>query len=427
MLRNLLHTFATRILSAVCAFALVLLSTHYLGPDGRGWIGLVLTSVANVVLVNGFIGGAALVYLLPQNKNRDYFKRVLVITYAWTIIFSGLLTLLFYVTDMVPLEQLAHIYILGVLASLVASHGFILVAMEQIVLFNVTNVLQVTVHITMFAILIFTQKTVSVYHFLYSLYTGYLVSFCFSLYHVRRSGRRLPSSSTEISWPVLFRQVSRYGFVSQLGNIVQYLNYRASYYVLHHHHSLNDIGLLDVGVRLAEAVWMISGSISTVLYSRIANLGDNDISRRLTVHLAKLSVMTVLSAVLLLSVLPVTVYTALFGHGFEHVRDIVRMLGPGIVMFGFSTVVSHYFAGTGRYHINTWAAFIGLLITVAGNWFWVPTAGLVAAGWTASLSYVCTAIFLIALFIYKTPYRWQQLWPSWTDIRHAQDILKNRL
>jgi len=427
MLRNLLHTFATRILSAVCAFSLVLLSTHYLGPDGRGWIGLVLTSVANVVLFNGFIGGAALVYLLPQNKNRDYYKRVLVITYAWTIFFSGVLTLFFYLADMVPLEQLLHIYILGVIASLVAAHGFILVAMEHIVLFNITNVLQVTVHITVFAALIFSEHTVSVYHFLYSLYAGYLVSFLFSLYHVRQSGRPLASSSEVASWWLLFRQVGRYGFVSQLGNIVQYVNYRASYYVLHHHHNLNDIGLLDVGVRLAEAVWMISSSISTVLYSRIANLGDNEISQRLTVHLAKLSIMTVLAAVLALSLLPVTVYTTLFGNGFEHVRDIVRMLGPGIVMFGFSTVVSHYFAGTGRYYINTWAAFIGLLITIAGNWFWVPNAGLVAAGWTASLSYVCTAIFLIVFFLRITPYRWQQLWPSWTDIRHAQDILKNRL
>jgi O-antigen/teichoic acid export membrane protein len=427
MLRNLLHTFATRILSAVCAFALVLLSTHYLGPEGRGWIGLVLTSVANVVLVNGFIGGAALVYLLPQNKNRDYFTRVLVITYGWTLIFSGVLVFFFYITDMVPLQQLVHIYILGVLASLVAAHGFILVAMEQIVLFNMTNVLQVSVHITLFTFLIFMLKTVSVYHFLYSLYAGYGVSFLFSLYHVRQSGRDLPAAAAPVPWTALLRQVSRFGFVSQLGNIVQYVNYRASYYVLHHHHSLNDIGLLDVGIRLAEAVWMISSSISTVLYSRIANLGDNDISRRLTVHLAKLSVLTVLAAVLVLSVLPVTVYTTLFGPGFEHVRDIVHMLGPGIIMFGFSTVVSHYFAGTGRYHINTWAAFIGLLITIAGNWFWVPTAGLVAAGWTASLSYVCTAFFLIALFLHMTPYRWRQLWPSWTDIRHAQDILKNRL
>lgn len=427
MLRNLLHTFATRILSAVCSFGLVLLSTHYLGPDGRGWIGLVLTSVANVVLFNGFIGGAALVYLLPQNKNRTYFKRVVIITYGWTLLFSGLLTLFFYGAGMVPTEQLWHIYALGVIVSLVTAHGFILVASERIVPFNLSNVFQVTVHIAVFSFFIFTRPAVSVHHFLYSLYTGYLVSFLFSLYHVRQSGRRLTAGDAVPPWRQILRQVGRYGFVSQLGNIVQYVNYRASYYVLHHHHNLNDIGLLDVGVRLAEAVWMISSSISTVLYSRIANLGDNEISQRLTVLLAKLSIMTVLAAVLLLNLLPADLYGILFGQGFTQVRDIVRLLSLGIVMFGFSTVVSHYFAGTGRYYINTLAACIGLLITIAGNWFWVPRAGLIAAGWTASLSYVCTAVFLIVFFVRITPYRWQQLWPSWTDIRHARDILKNRL
>jgi O-antigen/teichoic acid export membrane protein len=427
MLRNLLHTFTTRILSAACAFGLVVLSSQYLGAEGRGYVGLVVTSIANVLLLNGFIGGPALVYLLPQHKNRAYFGRVLVLTYVWTFGLSTAMTGFFYATAMVPQDQLTHIYLLSMVSSVTTAHGFIFVAYEQIPLFNLTALFQIVIQITLFSLVILVKGSASVPDFIMCLYAGFLFSFIYSSFYIYRLYRNCPDAVEAPSWRMLFAEVGQYGFISQLGNVLQYLNYRLSYYVLHYQHNLSDIGLYDIGIRLAEAVWMISNSISTVLYSRIANLGDNDISRRLTLHLAKLSFLAVLLAVLVLCFLPNTVFTTIFGAEFSEVRGIVRMLSVGIVMFGFSTVVSHYFAGTGRYHLNTIAAFMGLIITLAGNLYLIPRLGLAGAGWTASISYFFTALFLVVLFLKKTRYQWFTLVPTWRDLVHVKEIFKNRM
>ncbi len=426
MLKNLLNTFATRVLSAIAAFALVVLSTQYLGAEGRGYVGLLLTSIFNVLLLNGFISGAALVYLVPQHKSKKYFRRLTAVAYACILLLSAAITALFYFGEMAPKAQWLHIFLLGVLLSAVTAHGFILVAVERITIYNLTALLQVFVQITVFTAAIFFAETVSTIHFISCLYAGYGLAFLFSSLHLWRVYKSCADSTETVSWHALFVEVGRYGFISQLGNVIQYLNYRMSYYVLHSQHNLTDIGLYDVGVRIAEAVWMISNSISTVLYSRIANLGDNDISRRLALMLAKLSLAATLAAVLVIAAMPVSFFTAIFGAEFGQVRVIIHILGPGIVIFGFTIVVSHYFAGTGRYALNTLAALIGLLFTISGNYLLVPRFGLAGAGWTASISYIFTACFIIILFIKKTDYHWPQLIPTWHDFISAKEIFKNR-
>jgi O-antigen/teichoic acid export membrane protein len=426
MLKNLLNTFATRMLSALAAFALVVLSTQHLGAEGRGYVGLMITSIANVLLLNGFIGGAALVYLLPRHKSKIYFRRLTGLAYFWILMLSAAMTAFFYFTDMAPQEQAPHIFLLGILLSAVTANGYLLVAMEQISLYNLTALLQVAVQILVFAAAVLFNDKVSPLHFIGCLYAGYGLSFLFSSAHLWRIYKRCPDMAETVSWRLLFIEVGRYGFLSQLGNVIQYLNYRMSYYVLHSQHNLADIGLYDVGIRIAEAVWMISNSISTVLYSRIANLGDNDISRRLALILAKLSMCATLAAVLVISFMPVSFFTVIFGAEFGQVRSIIRLLGPGIVIFGFTIVVSHYFAGTGRYLLNTLAALIGLLFTVAGNYFLVPRLGLAGAGWTASISYFFTGLFIIILFVKKTDYHWTDLVPTQRDFLNARDIFRNR-
>lgn len=427
MFRNLLHTFTSRIISAVAAFTLVILSTQHLGAEGRGYVGLILTSVANVLLLNGFIGGAALVYLLPQHKTRGYLHNVLFLSYGWTLLQSACLVAIFYWAQLVPRDQLLHIGLLGILSSITAAHGNVFVAFEAIVLFNLTTLFQNLLQVMLFGLMIWLFPHVDIAHFVLCLYCGYFFSFLFSSIQVRRLYLNLEQADKEISWRALFVQVGGYGFVSQLGNVLQYLNYRLSYYVLHQGHHLADIGLYDIGIRLAEAVWMISNSLSTVLYSRVANLGDNEISRRLTLLLAKLSLLTALAVALVLCFVPIRFFTILFGAEFGAVRTIVRLLSLGIIVFSFSTIVSHYIAGIGRYAINTLASAVGLIITLTGNLYLVPRWGVVGAGATASLSYLLTAVLTTLFFCRQAGLPWYALLPTWRDLRYVRDIFIKRM
>jgi len=144
---------------------------------------------------------------------------------------------------------------------------------------------------------------------------------------------------------------------------------------------------------------MISGSMSLVQYSKIANAGDTEYAKNLTIALAKAGfVVTAIVTVLFLAV-PASIITDIFGREFYNVRSVVLSLSIGIVSLGFSMMISHYFAGIGRYHVCTIASGIGLIVTIVGNLALIPKFGYIGAGLAASGAYVATSAFLLYSFL----------------------------
>jgi len=92
-------------------------------------------------------------------------------------------------------------------------------------------------------------------------------------------------------------------------------------------------------------------------------------------------------------------------------------------LFGFSVIISHYFAGTGRYHINTLAALMGLLVTVSGNYLLVPKIGFLGAGATATLSFFTTASFVLIVFFKVTHIRLSAFKLNRQELRAVLQIL----
>jgi len=149
--------------------------------------------------------------------------------------------------------------------------------------------------------------------------------------------------------------------MAQLGNVIQYLNYRLSYFILNHYTTYANVGIYSVGVMISESIWLISSSIATVQYSKIANINDLNYSRDLTLKLAKLSFVATFICVIILNFLPQGVFYFIFGKDFGPVKTVIFYLSTGIISFGLTVSISHYYAGVGKYYINTIAAFIGLI------------------------------------------------------------------
>ncbi len=175
---------------------------------------------------------------------------------------------------------------------------------------------------------------------------------------------------------------------------------------------------------ISETIWIISGSISLVQYSRISNLDDINYSRELTLLLAKFSFLATFTAVCFLILIPERLFSVIFGKDFSSVKQIIILLSPGIAIFGYVVIISHYFAGIGKYIVNTKAAFIGLIVTLIFNLTLVPLYGYSGAAISASLSYIATAFFLIYSFIRDTGIAPTKLLPSVDDLKFAVNKLK---
>ena len=86
MLKLMLMTFVSRILTAVVNFGTIMLLSRKLGPEGKGLATLMLVIVISVQLVCDFMGGAAVVFLSPRYRLRN----LLIPSWTWTIFWSVL-------------------------------------------------------------------------------------------------------------------------------------------------------------------------------------------------------------------------------------------------------------------------------------------------------------------------------------------------
>jgi O-antigen/teichoic acid export membrane protein len=426
MLKNLLNTFAARAISSGVSFLLLILTTQYLGAFGRGLISLVTASISIILLFNGFVGGTALVYLLPQNKTRAFLSHTFKLSYSWSVLVCVTLTAFFYVTGSLPREFILHVFALSLMASLFTSNALILLAHERIVLYNLAILLQIVLNFIGFAFVVFVLRSPSVQAYIFTLYLSYTLGLAFTVFHVVKIWLSTePSNSSLGFWQVL-KNIMQYGLVSQLANVMQYLNYKLSYYVMNHYGGPEDVGLYHVGITLSESVWMLSNSISLVLYAKIANLGDTPYSRDLTIKLAKFSFIATLLCIIILLLIPVSLITFIFGKDFGQVHSIMITLSPGVVVFGLSVIISHYFAGTGRYHINTLASLLGLILTVGGNFLLVPRFGYLGAGATGSISFMATALFSMIVFFRVAKVRLSAFKLSKAELQSVVKLLISR-
>lgn len=406
MFNKIISTLGTKIFSGIINFLIILITAHQLGAEGRGLISLLITTITFVLLFNNFMGGTTLIYL----ASRHNITNILISTYSWAFLVC---TSAFFIFNILEIKGSLDIYFLSLLFSLTAINLNILTGQEKINLNNIISLLQVVLNFVLLSIFFIILNKKNLSYFILSLYTCYGLSFIISLILLRRDIKFKFSN-------LLIRDmkaVLKYGFISQLANIFQFLNYRLNYFLLEHYGDTKDVGIYSTGVSLAEAVWLIGGSLALVQYSRISNSQNKNESKVLSLNLAKLSLFLSATAVIILLILPSSVYTFLFGKEFYQLKSIILILSPGILSLGLSLIFSHYFAGVGNYHINAITSFIGLIITLVIGSTLIPNLGISGAGITSSIAYISTSTLLLIIYLRKTQTNLSELLPTKFDIK----------
>jgi O-antigen/teichoic acid export membrane protein len=201
------------------------------------------------------------------------------------------------------------------------------------------------------------------------------------------------------------KDLFKYGFLNQTGHFVQFFNLRLSYYLLNAYVDAGQVGVYSNAVSLAEALWIIANSIALVEYARISNSTDKAYNQRLTLDLAKICFAVALPAVLVLSLLPSSFYVFVFGPDFGAMATLIRILAPGVLLYGIFLILGHYYSGSGRYFMNTIAALCGLAVTLGCGFTLIPRYAATGAAVTASIAYSMNAVFLMVCFLKESCFR----------------------
>ncbi len=415
MLNKLLNTFGTRLISTVVQLATMVLVTNYLGAYGQGAISVLMAGITLILLVCNLGGGGALVYLTPRINT----AKLVLPLYAWCLICALIGTGLLYASNMIPGTYAAHVLLLSLLIAGYTIHTNILLGRERVIAHNAAALLQVLAVLTAFGYSVFLGSH-SIGTYIWALYLGLGLSYLTVLLMSLRGNRQQ-------KWFGLgsgLKSIATYGVIAQLANIAQFISYRASLFFLEIFYNLDAVGLYSVGLRIAEALWILPKSIGMVLFTRIANTEDKTEAARLSLRLSKVSGFLTCLLVLPLVLVPADLFTWIFGKDFSAAKRIFLLLSPGVASFGLSSVISQYFSGLGKFHINTYAAIIGLAATLVLNFLLVPSYGVEGAAFATMLAYLLLSGYKIMIYLQETGYSLRDLFPNRDDFRQTYEEYK---
>lgn len=408
MLKKILGTAGSRLISAVLSFAIIIVMARELGPTGTGTVSLILLGITINLLLVQVVSGGAIIYLVP----RFPVKQLLGPVYLWAFLAAGIGTLLLQALGRIPEGYMGHVWCLTVLQGLSSCNMNILVGRERIKAFNSLMVGQVVVQFLTFAGFVFVFRYIQVMAYVYALYFAFGLTYLYGLILIRKELRQ---KGSYFSLSVL-KEIVQHGSYVQLANGFQLLNYRLPYYIIEAYFGKARVGVYSVGNQLSEGLWLVGKSVATVQYGRIANEKDVEKNKQLTLYFLKFTTLATLFMLGVMLLLPVDFFVFVFRKDFSGVRPVIQALGVGIVAISMNMIFSHFFSGTGRHFHNSISSGIGLLITVGLGFYLIPRYGIIGAAYTASVSYSVSMVYQAIVFCRLTRVRAREFMVNRNDL-----------
>jgi O-antigen/teichoic acid export membrane protein len=393
MIVKILQTFVSKAVTAILSLLLVVVTARYGGTVIRGEISLFITNQAVVMLLASIVGGPSIVYLTSKVNTRSLF----LLSYLWASFTSLFVSLLILLTGFVSYDLFWFLLAVSLLSSLFSVNTHFFLGYQKINAFNLMNILQALITFMLVSYFFFLKGDGGIYEYIISLLISYIVLWLCSIFYLVFLTKENASKEYK-TWYYYFKT----GFKAQLSNLIQFFNYRLSYYFIALMLSKKDLGLFSTCVIITESIWLISNSLATVGFSRISSEKDPEISKRIIFQLFRLNILLTLIPVLILAVIPDRFYTLLLGKDFHDMKTIVSIMLAGSFILSVQRIISTYFSGTGKFYLNNIAAFIGLICNGIALYYFLPKYQLTGVAIVSILTYTIIFVYGFYNFIKMT-------------------------
>jgi O-antigen/teichoic acid export membrane protein len=406
MFKKIIGTIGTRALTALLAFITWTLNAHYLGPEQVGTISLIIFSVAIIQLFTNFVAGAALIYLTP----RTGIYKLFIPAYVWSCVVSlvtasalQLLGTIFPILEIIPAGYFKPVLFLALVMSFTSANYMLLLGLERVKSFNIISLVQIIVLFFVLLLMLFGIRLFDVMAYFWAIFISYCIAMLLGLILLYPSFKKVPLSNMKS----LVMEMLRFGTYVQFANIFQTMNYRLSLKFVDYYIGRGAVGVLSLGMQLAEGMWLISRSIATVQYSRLSNEMNYEYGVRLTLTLAKITWVVTGFGMLVLLAIPKFVFISIFTARFGDIKMVITSLALGIVTLSVSMIFSGFFSSINKPFHNTVSSAIGLVFTIGLGLLLIPRYGIIGAGISATISYSFLTLYQFIIFSRMTKLSWQ--------------------
>ncbi len=414
MYNKIIGTFSSKIYNAVISFIVILLTARYMGPSGRGEISLFIANLTLVQLFNEIIIGPAMVYLVPRHKT----FHLLFISIIWSFLLTSIVVSFMFITGLVGDESGYHLFYLSFIYAVFSASMMIIQGKQKITYYNLTSIIQPTIQIILLYLIfsIYKESTArdAIYIYALALYPAYLIPLLISIIYVLIlcDDFRLEGLWNE------FIKILKTGFNAQISNFLNFINTRISYYIIAMVYlDKPSLGIFALATSLIESVWLVSNSIATIQYPLISAHDSSKHAEEISLNFSKLTFCASSILIVIMIILPESLYLLVFGEKFKGVKELIIILSPGIIILSVSKIYWNYFSGLGKFRVNNIAGLIGLCGTILYSYFLIDNYGTKGAAYSSVITYFLTSLYLFWVFKIYSKFSIKQLLPSLGDYK----------
>lgn len=389
--KNIAVTIVSKSLILLLNFAVVVLTTQLWGADGRGAVAIFVADLSLISIFANVFTGSSVSYFFSKLGTSKLFSAA----YLWSFIVSavGAIVLLFTgQTQVAP-----FLFAASALMGLLAFHNSLFVGDQKISYYNLITVLQPALLLLCMLVCHMLWPQLGYYCYFYAQTVSLLLMVLICRYLRGKMG-------VHLHWDLdlsASRQLLSFGWKTELSSFLQFFNYRLTYYLLAYFISQGSVGIFSIGVTIAEAIWIVSRSVSMVQYSNVLKQGNTMQSRKETMSLALVSLGISMVCILVILLLPASLFAFVFGPEFTGVKRVVLLLAPGILAIAFSNVLGNYFSAIRQLNILIVKSLVGLMFTLVLALWLIPKWQIDGACVVNAASYIVSSAVLLGYYFSK--------------------------
>lgn len=387
--KGILTNFITRFGAALSNLFISVAISQYLGAEIKGEHALFIAGVAMLQLLGSWFGSASLVYLAPRHSS----IKLGIISFAWAVISMLPVWIVLDYFRLIPEAGSIQLLFASLLFGFWSNLGNILLGKEQTGKFNWLQALPPLITLA-FLLFSFEFIEVNFLSFVYSYLAAQFLNVLLALYFMRG----LWQDEKKDTYSGLIKVLYRHGFFIQLANLTQFFNYRLLYFFIDSYFGKSFLGIYSNAQSLAESIWMVTRSISTVQFARIANSNNDAENKKLTRKYGLISLVLSFLGVFVLVLLPEQFFVRLFGDEFSTIGNILYLISPAILAMSMGNIYAHYFAGSGRNSVNFIGSLINLICMLTAFFLLKEQFGKYAAPIASSLAFAAHAAYHLLYF-----------------------------
>lgn len=216
-----------------------------------------------------------------------------------------------------------------------------------------------------------------------------------------------------ISLPVFkdMRLLVKYAVIALAANVIFFLVYRVDYWFVKKYCSPEALGNYIQVSKLGQMLLIIPSIISSVVFPHTA--GGSILLSDMKDNIMRIGRITTLLFVMLILVIAASgmwLFPFVFGPTFQLMYYPFLLILPGIWALSNLYILSAYFGGINRVKVNVKGAGLGLLVILAGDYFFIPRYGILAASLISSIGYFVNFIYSFMLFKKEHPVSFTEYW-----------------